>query len=95
MFRYLLILTALGLAGCFGHDETYKGRIVEKVREDSQCDIQYNSLHKTGTVTCKEERWALKLDNNDKWGNKTCFVSQRVYQESEVGQIFVCVFGEK
>lgn len=90
-----LILLVLVCASCLGRDDTFRGRVTNKQRIASNCVFDYNYTTKSGTVVCDEERLALTLDDNSALSTgKYCYVSDRVFQETEVGSLFTCQYGE-
>ena len=94
MFKLTISMIIIACVGCFGREDTYRGRVINKQRIATNCKFDYNYTTSVGTVTCSEERLALTLDDNDSWdGGKNCYVSDRIFQETEMGSIYTCQYG--
>jgi hypothetical protein len=92
-FKITMLIVAIACISC-GREDTFRGRVVNKQRIAADCKLNYNHNENGGTIICDEERLALTLDDNDSFGGgRYCYVSDRVFQETEVGSIYTCQYG--
>lgn len=81
--------------GCFGDEPEITGRIVSKEVISSGCSIDFRYGAGQGTITCREKAFVLKLNDNDAWQTKSCYVSETIYNNANVGEVFTCIYREE